>query len=81
MRGSSEILILTLALDEAITGNIKIRSDVFVQPMFSNYRTLPLDESFTKILKTEPQLASLGYLMKVFPTKMLESTLLLDVNR
>ena len=44
--------VLTLALDETITENFKLRSDVFVQPMFSNYRKLALDESFMKILKT-----------------------------
>ena len=55
---SSEILdwpveVLTLALDETITANFKIRrGDGFIQPMFLNYRTLALDESFTKILKT-----------------------------
>ena len=44
--------VLTLALDETITENFKICSDVFVQPMFSNDRSLALDESFTKFLKT-----------------------------
>ena len=29
-----------VALDETITENFQIRSDVFVKPMFSNYRTL-----------------------------------------
>ena len=43
--------VLTLALDETITKNFKICSDVFIQPMFSNYRMLALDELFTKILK------------------------------
>ncbi len=43
---------LTLALYETITENFKIRSDVFAQPMFSNYRTLALDELFMKVLKT-----------------------------
>ena len=44
--------VLTLALDETITENFKIRSDVFIQPMFSNYRMLALAELFMKILKT-----------------------------